>query len=137
MVVVVVVVVVVAGLFLPLKSKQSILPCLGANQGTAEIPSRDGATVCVVLELTLTRRGGEFANIFFSPPLYTITSLRDVLPYISPSQGVSRKYFQILTPLSGDTAGVNHVNVNFHEFHIKFGSGSAAFQVTFTDRPTD
>ena len=108
------------GLFLPLKSKQSILPCLGANQGTAEIPSRDGATVCVVLELTLTRRGGEFANIFFSPPLYTITSLRDVLPYISPSQGVSRKYFQILTPLSGDTAGVNHVNVNFHEFHIKW-----------------
>ena len=42
-------------------------------------------------------------------------------PIFSPSQGVSRKYFQILTPLSGDTAGVNHVNVNFHEFHIKYG----------------
>ena len=111
--------------------------CPVSGQTRGRQPSRDGATVCVVLELTLTRRGGEFANIFFSPPLYTITSLRDVLPYISPSQGVSRKYFQILTPLSGDTAGVNHVNVNFHEFHIKFGSGSAAFQVTFTDRPTD
>ena len=38
-------------------------------------------------------------------------------PTSSPSQGVSGKYFQILTLalLSRDTAGVNHVNVNFHE----------------------
>ena len=101
--------------FLPLQSKQP----LHFSPGT---PLRETARRSVLLfRLTLTRRAGEFANIFFSPPLATITSLRDVLPYISPSQGVSRKYFQILTPLSGDTAGVNHVNVNFHEFPIKYG----------------
>ena len=82
----------------------------------------DRETVCVVFllsSLTPSPWPGEFANIFFSPPLDTITSLRDVLPYISPSQGVSRKYFQILTSLSGDTAGVNHVNVNFQTYFMQ------------------
>ena len=117
-------------LVLPLKSKQSLLPWIvGAGN------HRDRETICVVFLLT-SPWPGEFANIFFSPPLDTITSLRDVLPYISPSQGVSRKYFQILTPLSGDTAGVNHVNVNFHEFHIKWSPALQYFKWIYrqTDR---
>ena len=119
-------------LVLPLKSKQSLLPWLAGLETTSqdwdpETEMRDNLCCCIS-PLLSSPWPGVFANIFFSPPLDTITSLRDVLPYISPSQGVSRKYFQILTPLSGDTAGVNHVNVNFHEFHIKWSPALPYFK---------
>ena len=123
------------GLVLPLKSKQSLLSWLAGaanHQPPLWAPETERQSVLYFS----SPWPAEFANIFFSPPLDTITSLRDVLPYISPSQGVSRKYFQILTPLSGDTAGVNHVNVNFHEFHIKWSPALQYFKWIYrqTDR---
>ena len=99
-------------------------PGTGDQEMEREMGSRQFLSTATTL--SLPDEGHKVENVTLTSILQTFSFLLPSIllllsgmscPTSSPSQGVSGKYFQILTLalLSRDTAGVNHVNVNFHE----------------------